>query len=128
MEGAAPALLSRFWVQDLVRDAGYGPLSIGDTIRTLPYRIPVRDDFVVNDSVRVILCVCLACVCAFFLCVLECMFGSGWRVTMTKKCVHSVCSLSALFFGRLCVHSCAVLEFLHRAGRKGGWRSPSTWG
>ena len=39
MEGAAPTLLSRFWVQDLVRDAGYGPLSIGDTIRTLPYRI-----------------------------------------------------------------------------------------
>jgi len=80
MQGAARTLLSRFWVQDLVRDAGYGPLSIGDTIRTLPYRIPVRDDFVVNDSVRVILCVCLACVCAFFLCVLECMFGSGWRV------------------------------------------------
>jgi hypothetical protein len=35
MEGADRALLSRFWVQDLVRVAGYGPLSIGDTIRTL---------------------------------------------------------------------------------------------
>ncbi len=32
MQGAGRALLSRFWVQDLVRDAGYGPLSISDTI------------------------------------------------------------------------------------------------
>ena len=120
MQGAAPTLLSRFWVQDLVRDAGYGPLSIGDTIRTLPYRIPVRDDFVVNDSVRVILCVCLACVCAFFLCVLECMFGSGWRVTMTKKmCAFCVLVERIIFWQVVCAFLCCPRIFT-QSGKEGG--------